>query len=204
MRTFTDKTLICSLQMLARGARLKRARTPFHRDQVRLLLWKHGTAYTRLYTRTEEKEVPASHTSAQAVATHSLSYFLLTEPPQDLDLQMRTRTRPRWGPENCSMRQTDALPRSLHSSLTCRSYSSTSFEDAVKKAEEPPTPPPRPQKSHSRASSLDLNKLFQQGASGVCALLFLSVCVARWFYNTSAFTVERDKRGNADWKVSEL
>ncbi|CAF94005.1 unnamed protein product, partial [Tetraodon nigroviridis] len=48
-----------------------------------------------------------------------------------------------------------------------RSYSSTSFEDAVKKAEEPPTPPPRPQKSHSRASSLDLNKLFQQGAPGV-------------------------------------
>ncbi|XP_075901304.1 ralBP1-associated Eps domain-containing protein 2 isoform X2 [Nelusetta ayraudi] len=64
------------------------------------------------------------------------------EPPQDLDLQMRTRSRP-------------------------RSYSSTSFEDAVKKAEEPPTPPPRPQKSHSRASSLDLNKLFQQGAAGL-------------------------------------
>ncbi|XP_076582608.1 ralBP1-associated Eps domain-containing protein 2 [Chaetodon auriga] len=64
------------------------------------------------------------------------------EPPQDLDPQMRTKTRP-------------------------RSYSSTSFEDAMKKVEEPPTPPPRPQKSHSRASSLDLNKLFQQGAPGV-------------------------------------
>ncbi|KAE8294478.1 RalBP1-associated Eps domain-containing protein 2 Partner of RalBP1 RalBP1-interacting protein 2 [Larimichthys crocea] len=64
------------------------------------------------------------------------------EPPHDLDTQMRTKTRP-------------------------RSYSSTSFEDAVKKAEEPPTPPPRPQKTHSRASSLDLNKLFQQGAPGV-------------------------------------
>ncbi|XP_068599976.1 ralBP1-associated Eps domain-containing protein 2 [Brachionichthys hirsutus] len=60
------------------------------------------------------------------------------EPPQDLDPQMRTRTRP-------------------------RSYSSTSFEDAMKRAEEPPTPPPRPQKTHSRASSLDLNKLLQQG-----------------------------------------
>lgn len=36
----------------------------------------------------------------------------------------------------------------------------------MKKAEEPPTPPPRPQKTHSRASSLDLNKLFQQGAPG--------------------------------------
>ncbi|XP_066478302.1 ralBP1-associated Eps domain-containing protein 2 isoform X1 [Tiliqua scincoides] len=43
-----------------------------------------------------------------------------------------------------------------------RSYSSTSIEDAMKKGGEPPTPPPRPQKSHSRASSLDLNKIFQQ------------------------------------------
>ncbi|XP_020774459.2 ralBP1-associated Eps domain-containing protein 2 isoform X2 [Boleophthalmus pectinirostris] len=63
------------------------------------------------------------------------------DPPQELDPQMKTKTRP-------------------------RSYSSTSIEDAIKKAEEPPTPPPRPQKSHSRASSLDLNKLFQQGALG--------------------------------------
>ncbi|XP_041862949.1 ralBP1-associated Eps domain-containing protein 2 isoform X2 [Melanotaenia boesemani] len=64
------------------------------------------------------------------------------EPPQDLDPQIKTKTRP-------------------------RSYSSTSIEEAMKKAEEPPTPPPRPQKTHSRASSLDLNKLFQQGAPGV-------------------------------------
>ncbi|KAM4738796.1 ralBP1-associated Eps domain-containing protein 2 isoform 2-T2 [Anableps anableps] len=63
------------------------------------------------------------------------------EPHQDLDPQMRTKTRQ-------------------------RSYSSTSIDDAIKKAEEPPTPPPRPQKTHSRASSLDLNKLFQQGAPG--------------------------------------
>ncbi|KAM3677755.1 ralBP1-associated Eps domain-containing protein 2 isoform 1-T1 [Ammospiza maritima maritima] len=48
-----------------------------------------------------------------------------------------------------------------------RSYSSTSIEDAVKKGEEPPTPPPRPQKSHSRASSLDLNKIFQQNTQAV-------------------------------------
>ncbi|KAF7653959.1 hypothetical protein LDENG_00076570 [Lucifuga dentata] len=64
------------------------------------------------------------------------------EPPHDLDPQLKTKTRP-------------------------RSYSSTSIEDAMKKNEEPPTPPPRPQKTHSRASSLDLNKLFQQGAPGV-------------------------------------
>nr|XP_006000814.1 PREDICTED: ralBP1-associated Eps domain-containing protein 2 [Latimeria chalumnae] len=43
-----------------------------------------------------------------------------------------------------------------------RSYSSASIDDAMKKTEEPPTPPPRPQKAHSRASSLDLNKIFQQ------------------------------------------
>uniref|UniRef100_A0A670IF58 RALBP1 associated Eps domain containing 2 n=1 Tax=Podarcis muralis TaxID=64176 RepID=A0A670IF58_PODMU len=46
--------------------------------------------------------------------------------------------------------------------LFCLSYSSTSIEDAMKKGGEPPTPPPRPQKSHSRASSLDLNRMFQQ------------------------------------------
>ncbi|XP_072370244.1 ralBP1-associated Eps domain-containing protein 2 isoform X2 [Scyliorhinus torazame] len=44
-----------------------------------------------------------------------------------------------------------------------RSYSSTSAEDAIKKGEVPPIPPPRLPKTHSRASSLDLNKLFQQG-----------------------------------------
>nr|XP_032641751.1 ralBP1-associated Eps domain-containing protein 2 isoform X6 [Chelonoidis abingdonii] len=48
-----------------------------------------------------------------------------------------------------------------------RSYSSTSIEDALKKGEEPPMPPPRPQKSHSRASSLDLNKIFQQNTQAV-------------------------------------
>uniref|UniRef100_A0A8C0JSH6 RALBP1 associated Eps domain containing 2 n=1 Tax=Canis lupus dingo TaxID=286419 RepID=A0A8C0JSH6_CANLU len=41
------------------------------------------------------------------------------------------------------------------------SYSSTSIEEAMKRGEDPPTPPPRPQKTHSRASSLDLNKVFQ-------------------------------------------
>ncbi|KAM3935592.1 ralBP1-associated Eps domain-containing protein 2 isoform 2-T2 [Leptodactylus fuscus] len=42
-----------------------------------------------------------------------------------------------------------------------RSYSSTSTEETMKKVEEPPTPPPRPQKTHSRASSLDLNRIIQ-------------------------------------------
>ncbi|XP_060542684.1 ralBP1-associated Eps domain-containing protein 2 isoform X3 [Pantherophis guttatus] len=47
-----------------------------------------------------------------------------------------------------------------------RSYSSTSVEDTVNKGGEPPVPPPRPQKSHSRASSLDLNRIFQQNTQG--------------------------------------
>ncbi|KAJ8378723.1 hypothetical protein AAFF_G00237010 [Aldrovandia affinis] len=64
------------------------------------------------------------------------------DPPHELDPHMRSRTRP-------------------------RSYSSTSIDDAMKKNEEPPTPPPRPQKTHSRASSLDLNKLFQQSGQGL-------------------------------------
>ncbi|XP_059384321.1 ralBP1-associated Eps domain-containing protein 2 isoform X1 [Carassius carassius] len=66
---------------------------------------------------------------------------LKPDSPQELDANMKSRTRP-------------------------RSYSSTSIDDAMKKVEEPPTPPPRPQKTHSRASSLDLNKLFQQSAQG--------------------------------------
>ncbi|XP_043556436.1 ralBP1-associated Eps domain-containing protein 2-like isoform X3 [Chiloscyllium plagiosum] len=55
----------------------------------------------------------------------------------------------------------------MHTFLSNRSYSSTSAEDAIKKAEVPPTPPPRLPKTHSRASSLDLNKLFQQGNQAV-------------------------------------
>ncbi|CAK6450632.1 unnamed protein product [Pipistrellus nathusii] len=50
---------------------------------------------------------------------------------------------------------------SLKARPRSRSYSSTSIEEAMKKGEDPPTPPPRPQKTHSRASSLDLNKVFQ-------------------------------------------
>ncbi|XP_055043409.2 ralBP1-associated Eps domain-containing protein 2 [Misgurnus anguillicaudatus] len=66
---------------------------------------------------------------------------LKPDSPQELDANMKSRTRP-------------------------RSFSSTSIDDAIRKVEEPPTPPPRPQKTHSRASSLDLNKLFQQSGQG--------------------------------------
>ncbi|XP_064134115.1 ralBP1-associated Eps domain-containing protein 2 isoform X2 [Loxodonta africana] len=53
---------------------------------------------------------------------------------------------------------------SLKARPRSRSYSSTSIEEAMKRSEDPPTPPPRPQKTHSRASSLDLNKVFQPSA----------------------------------------
>ncbi|XP_060885609.1 ralBP1-associated Eps domain-containing protein 2 isoform X2 [Labrus mixtus] len=86
--------------------------------------------------------VDISDVNVKRLTTSLQRRTLRLEPPHDLDTQMRTKTRP-------------------------RSYSSTSIEDAMKKSEEPPTPPPRPQKTHSRASSLDLNKLFQQGAPGV-------------------------------------
>ncbi|XP_053563372.1 ralBP1-associated Eps domain-containing protein 2 [Bombina bombina] len=45
-----------------------------------------------------------------------------------------------------------------------RSYSSTSIEETMKKMEDPPTPPPRPQKTHSRASSLDLSRIIQHNS----------------------------------------
>ncbi|KAM8976047.1 ralBP1-associated Eps domain-containing protein 2 [Pelodytes ibericus] len=45
-----------------------------------------------------------------------------------------------------------------------RSYSNTSVEETMKKVEDPPTPPPRPQKTHSRASSLDLNRMIQHSS----------------------------------------
>lgn len=102
----------------------------------------------------------------------SFNVSFVTEPPHDLDPHMRTKTRPRWKSPHDN---TDIQIFGTHALLinliilvvfSPRSYSSASIEDAMKKAEEPPTPPPRPQKTHSRASSLDLNKLFQQGAPG--------------------------------------
>ncbi|XP_028818925.1 ralBP1-associated Eps domain-containing protein 2 isoform X2 [Denticeps clupeoides] len=87
----------------------------------------------------DPKRVPASgHEDVPPVSTSALK----PDPPDEVDPNVKSKTRP-------------------------RSYSSTSIDDAMKKAEEPPTPPPRPQKSHSRASSLDLNKLFQQSSQGV-------------------------------------
>ncbi|KAM3875776.1 ralBP1-associated Eps domain-containing protein 2 [Diretmus argenteus] len=105
-----------------------------------------GSATTKQDLKEEScKQDVSSKRMATALEKRSLqvgAFPVRPEPPADLDPQNKMRTRP-------------------------RSYSSTSIDDAMKKTEEPPTPPPRPQKTHSRASSLDLNKLFQQAAPGI-------------------------------------
>ncbi|XP_034167706.2 ralBP1-associated Eps domain-containing protein 2 isoform X4 [Pangasianodon hypophthalmus] len=88
--------------------------------------------------REETHEQEFSQERAEQNQPIQQSSTLKPDPPNELDVNAKSRTRP-------------------------RSYSSTSIDDAMKKSEEPPTPPPRPQKTHSRASSLDLNKLLQQG-----------------------------------------
>ncbi|KAK3519279.1 hypothetical protein QTP70_023113 [Hemibagrus guttatus] len=88
--------------------------------------------------REETQEQEFSQERADQNQPIQQSSTLKPDSPNELDVNAKSRTRP-------------------------RSYSSTSIDDAIKKSEEPPTPPPRPQKTHSRASSLDLNKLLQQG-----------------------------------------
>ncbi|MCI4387863.1 hypothetical protein PGIGA_G00078840 [Pangasianodon gigas] len=88
--------------------------------------------------REETHEQEFSQERAEQNQPIQQSSTIKPDPPNELDVNAKSRTRP-------------------------RSYSSTSIDDAMKKSEEPPTPPPRPQKTHSRASSLDLNKLLQQG-----------------------------------------
>ncbi|XP_047663130.1 ralBP1-associated Eps domain-containing protein 2 [Tachysurus fulvidraco] len=88
--------------------------------------------------REETHEQEFSQERAEENQMIQQSSTVKPDPPNELDVNAKSRTRP-------------------------RSFSSTSIDDAMKKSEEPPTPPPRPQKTHSRASSLDLNKLLQQG-----------------------------------------
>ncbi|XP_034736688.1 ralBP1-associated Eps domain-containing protein 2 isoform X2 [Etheostoma cragini] len=117
--------------------------TPENRSIIERLQPSLATAKQDLKEESCTQDVGVKRMTSQQKLSLQLGAFPeRPEVPQDLDPHMRTKTRP-------------------------RSYSSTSFEDAMKKAEEPPTPPPRPQKTHSRASSLDLNKLFQQGAPGI-------------------------------------
>lgn len=160
--------------------------------------------HTSSVTRAEVEEVQASALRLPTSAPCSHDSLVVLLPPhraaagprpadEDQDqTQVRLRRSSRRDDSTLASLALHRLP-----SLTCRSYSSTSFEDAVKKAEEPPTPPPRPQKSHSRASSLDLNKLFQQGAAGVC--VFVCSCSCEVVLQHFSFRSSRaEKRGNAD------
>ncbi|XP_051491509.1 ralBP1-associated Eps domain-containing protein 2 isoform X3 [Apus apus] len=119
-----------------------------------------GGQQTRDFSRTEKasaEEVPDNSALLQDSKKDDkqalkVSTVLKTIPKEFQHLTVKTAAQ-----ESYALK---ARPRS-------RSYSSTSIEDAMKKGEEPPTPPPRPQKSHSRASSLDLNKIFQQNTQAV-------------------------------------
>uniref|UniRef100_A0A8C3RIA1 RALBP1 associated Eps domain containing 2 n=1 Tax=Chelydra serpentina TaxID=8475 RepID=A0A8C3RIA1_CHESE len=117
---------------------------------------------TRDFNRTEVRKLPEDYsyikefTLVDHLAIHTylwnflVGYLFLSLPFVHLTVSLIVQ-------ESNTLK---ARPRS-------RSYSSTSIEDAMKKGEEPPTPPPRPQKAHSRASSLDLNKIFQQNTQAV-------------------------------------
>ncbi|ELK12914.1 RalBP1-associated Eps domain-containing protein 2 [Pteropus alecto] len=123
-------------------------------------------------------------------------------PTQDVtgdDKQASTSTTDEALPKEIS--EDPATPKdsnSLKARPRSRSYSSTSIEEAMKRGEDPPTPPPRPQKTHSRASSLDLNKVFQPSVPGfplnelcesVCAstvLCFAPVEVRAWGFPKAA------------------
>uniref|UniRef100_A0A8C8VP09 RALBP1 associated Eps domain containing 2 n=1 Tax=Pelusios castaneus TaxID=367368 RepID=A0A8C8VP09_9SAUR len=117
---------------------------------------------TRDFNRTETSVVEVLDNSA-------LTQDAISDDNQALNISTAAKTIPKdfkpcqyWSVKTVAqeLNTLKARPRS-------RSYSSTSIEDAVKRGEEPPTPPPRPQKSHSRASSLDLNKIFQQSTQAV-------------------------------------
>ena len=68
----------------------------------------------------------------------------------------------------------------------------------MKRGEDPPTPPPRPQKTHSRASSLDLNKVFQPSVPGEVPFctpaLPFAVGVSGWVSPQRSLWVQRMSR----------
>ncbi|XP_058681508.1 ralBP1-associated Eps domain-containing protein 2 [Ammospiza caudacuta] len=115
---------------------------------------------TRDFSRTEKS-------SAEEVPDNSA---LLQDGKKDDKQAVKVSTTLKTIPkefQHLTMKAAAQEPNAHRARPRSRSYSSTSIEDAVKKGEEPPTPPPRPQKSHSRASSLDLNKIFQQNTQAV-------------------------------------
>ncbi|CAI9566458.1 unnamed protein product [Staurois parvus] len=108
-------------------------------------------------SNTEQKttaEIPYSE--------HSLKEYLISDlkASQEILLTPPVATEPKkFSSFKTAAHQDSYTPKTRPRS---RSYSSTSIEETMKKVEEPPTPPPRPQKTHSRASSLDLNRIIQQ------------------------------------------
>ncbi|NXK54115.1 REPS2 protein, partial [Chauna torquata] len=119
-----------------------------------------GSQQPRDFSRTEK-------TSAEEVPDNSaLLQDTNKDDKQALNLSTAVKMIPKEF-QHLTVKTAAQEPNALKARPRSRSYSSTSIEDAMKKGEEPPTPPPRPQKSHSRASSLDLNKIFQQNTQAV-------------------------------------
>ncbi|XP_061309141.1 ralBP1-associated Eps domain-containing protein 2 isoform X3 [Pezoporus flaviventris] len=119
-----------------------------------------GSQQTRDFSRSEK-------TSAEEVPDNSA---LLQDGKKDDKEALKVNTALKTIPkefQHLTVKTATQESNALKARPRSRSYSSTSIEDAMKKGEEPPIPPPRPQKSHSRASSLDLNKIFQQNTQAV-------------------------------------
>ncbi|NXP78829.1 REPS2 protein, partial [Ramphastos sulfuratus] len=109
---------------------------------------------------------PENTSAEEAPDKSALSQDGKKDDKQALKASAALRTMPKEF-QHLTMKTAAQECNALRARPRSRSYSSTSIEDAMKKGEEPPTPPPRPQKSHSRASSLDLNKVFQQNTQAV-------------------------------------
>ncbi|XP_039371019.1 ralBP1-associated Eps domain-containing protein 2 isoform X4 [Mauremys reevesii] len=147
-----------------------------------------GSQQTRDFNRTELETVCEDPTNSEPlilfdVATSIVEPTSVEEMPdksaltqdansddnQALNISTTAKTIPKdFKPsQHLSVKTVVQESNTLKARPRSRSYSSTSIEDAMKKGEEPPMPPPRPQKSHSRASSLDLNKIFQPNTQAV-------------------------------------
>lgn len=165
----------CPCQYISRGTIIA-----FYVTQLRYFFWYLQSSFASVIDLVTFRNCNLTNSSKSSQANPNSDTPLTCIPPPPQSRLTTWTCRWGWKPgrgdsrrctSHSQIRPGCVASRCL-SEFPSRSYSSTSFEDAVKKAEEPPTPPPRPQKSHSRASSLDLNKLFQQGAPGTIHSLF--------------------------------
>ncbi|XP_029766573.1 ralBP1-associated Eps domain-containing protein 2-like [Terrapene carolina triunguis] len=122
---------------------------------------------TRDFNRTELETVREDPSNSEPLILFDVATSVVE--PVALNISTTAKTIPKdFKPsQHLSVKTVVQESNTLKARPRSRSYSSTSIEDAMKKGEEPPMPPPRPQKSHSRASSLDLNKIFQQNTQAV-------------------------------------